>query len=81
MLFRSLIVVYLHAREHAAALLAAAADTAARWGLRDVVAWETPDVAWTGARVPRDGKLPMLKPLAAGVAAEDWAVIPKGVWV
>jgi GNAT superfamily N-acetyltransferase len=56
-------------------LLDGAADEAARHGLRDVVAWTSEPAS------PRDGALPMIRPLAPGLAAEDWTDIPRLLWV
>ena len=76
----------------ARALAAAAADDAARAGLTDVVAWVARDdegalaagLAEAGAvRTPREGSLPMLRPLPAAptLRAEAWADVPRALWM
>lgn len=59
-------------------LYAAAADEASRAGLREVVAWVDPG---TRGAQPRDGALPMIRPCLPGLAAHDWADIPRLLWV
>ena len=64
------------------ALLLAARRVAARAGLARVVAWETPELAAvTAPRAPRDGSLPMLRPLSPEVRPEAWTWIPRALWV
>jgi len=68
--------------EAAQSLVAAAQDAAARAGLACVRAWETPDVPWpAGARAPREGCLPMIRPVWAGVEPADWTWVPRALWV
>lgn len=78
----------------AARLCAAAADEAARVGLREVVAWAPPiepeddpfaaALPWVGGeKRPRAGSLPMLRPLprAPGLVADAWREVPRLLWV
>ena len=68
--------------EAARALVTAAQDTAARAVLSGVRAWETPGVVWpAGERVARDGCLPMIRPVWAGVEPAEWAWVPRALWV
>jgi predicted N-acetyltransferase YhbS len=77
-----LLVLILDAPTHGFALVRAAQGTAHRMGLTHVRGWETPRwPAGLGAREPRKGAVPMLKPLAAGVHPSDWVELPRGVWV
>jgi len=66
-------------------IVRSAQRTARRAGLSRVRIWEPPVAApWTleGAeRRPRDGGLPMLRPLDPRVSPEDWEVIPRALWV
>jgi len=69
-------------REAATALGEAARRAAARADLKEVRVWACPDAAALGGRgLPREGSLPMLRPLAAGVRPEDWTFIPRAIWV
>jgi GNAT superfamily N-acetyltransferase len=71
------------------ALLRAAQALAAEAGLTQIRLWEDPAPApWTQAaatlgaqRLVREGSLPMLAPLAAGVGAADWQHLPRALWV
>ncbi|MEO6953145.1 MAG: GNAT family N-acetyltransferase [Polyangia bacterium] len=64
-------------------LVDASRDAAARAGLSQVVLWETPAIAGRIAceRVERDGALPMMRPLIAGLDAGSWMEIPRLLWV
>jgi hypothetical protein len=69
------------------AIVRSARRTAGRAGLSRIRVWEQPGGApWpsgpeSGERRPREGSLPMLKPLDPRVSPEDWEVIPKALWV
>ena len=80
-----LLVLWLVAADDARAdrLLRCAARTASEAGLPEVVAWESPGRAGgsLGARVPRDGHLPMIRPLAADVDPRAWTFVPRALWV
>lgn len=69
----------------AALLLDAAARTAGELGLKEVRAWETPlPGPWPadlGAAVPRNGGVPMIRPLVDDLAPAGWTFVPRGVWV
>lgn len=66
----------------ASALLEAARRIAAGAGLPEVRLWEVPRPFTTpGRREGREGSLPMLCPLARGLAVEAWQRIPRGLWV
>ena len=64
-------------------LVDASRDAAARAGLGHVVLWETPALAGRldAERSPRDGALPLLRPLVAGLDAASWIEIPRLLWV
>ncbi len=84
-----LLVLMLEARSlaDATALLQSAQRVAARGGLSHVVVWEEPThapflAALPGAtRVPRDGSLPMVRPLRAGLPLSPLLPMPRGLWV
>jgi len=83
-----LFILLLHANgtRELQAIVRSAQRTARRVGLSRVRLWEQPVAApWTLAegfeRRPRDGGLPMLRPLDPRVSPEDWEVIPKALWV
>lgn len=90
-----LVVLRLVARNVATAerLLRACGDEAARAGLVDVVAWAAPyggDEAigaavavLGGARTPRPGAIPMIRPLPAGsaIGAAAWSDVSRISWV
>jgi predicted N-acetyltransferase YhbS len=65
-----------------AELLRTAQIIAARAGLVEVRRWDAgePD-GLDGERVARDGSLPMVRPFAPSLRAEDWQIIPKAIWV
>jgi len=71
----------------AAALLRAARRTAAGAGLARVQLWDSgcgvdlDRVEGAGPALARDGGLPMMRPLRAGVRAEQWRSIPRALWV
>jgi GNAT superfamily N-acetyltransferase len=68
--------------EQARLMLRAAARVAAAHALSEVRAWWWPGLCEVGFTVgPREGSLPMLLPLAPGVAADDWRWIPRALWV
>jgi GNAT superfamily N-acetyltransferase len=85
----TLMVMMFDARtaEDAAALLGAARRVAHRAGLSQVVLWEEPGMApllaaVPGAvRAPRDGSLPMLRPLRPGLPLSAALPIPRALWV
>lgn len=85
----TLMVVLFDARtaEEATALLSAARRVAHRAGLSQVVLWEEPDLAPILERVPsavreaRDGSLPMLRLLRAGVLPTSATPMPRALWV
>jgi GNAT superfamily N-acetyltransferase len=85
----TLMVLMLDARtaEDAAALLGAARRVAHRAGLSRVVLWEEPATASLLAQVPgamrapRDGSLPMIRPLRPGVSPTSATPIPRVLWV
>jgi GNAT superfamily N-acetyltransferase len=84
-----LFILLLHANgtRELQAIVRSAQRTARRVGLSRVRLWEQPVAApWTLGfegfeRRPRDGGLPMLRPLDPRVSPEDWEVIPKALWV
>jgi GNAT superfamily N-acetyltransferase len=84
-----LFILLLHANgtRELQAIVRSARRTARRAGLSRVRIWEQPVAApWTAGtagfeRRPREGGLPMLKPLDPRVSPEDWAVIPRALWV
>lgn len=84
-----LMILILHANEtrELQAIVRSARRTAGRAGLSRVLLWEQPSGApWpsgpeAGERRPREGGLPMLKPLDPRVSPEDWEVIPRALWV
>jgi len=70
------------------ALIEAARREAARSGLDGVRLWldpEAPDPGraglGAGRPAPREGSLPMIRAFAAGLAPEDWTLIPRGLWI
>jgi hypothetical protein len=75
--------------EQARALVRCAQAVAWQAGLSGVRLWEDPrPQPWAqalaeegGVREAREGSLPMLAPLAAGVSAEDWWQVPRALWV
>jgi GNAT superfamily N-acetyltransferase len=84
----TLLVLTLEGRQppEIAALLRCAQRVAFAAGLSSVRVWECDPPAELLAqlplgRVPRSGSLPMIRPLAEGLAAEDWAWIPRAVWL
>jgi hypothetical protein len=86
-----LVVLLLEARraEEARALVRCAQAVAHQAGLSRVRLWEDPHPQpWApalpaegGVREAREGSLPMLAPLAAGVTAADWWQVPRALWV
>lgn len=86
---RELKVLMLDARSagDAEALLEAARRVAHRAGLERVVAWEEPALAPLlapipgGTREPRDGSLPMLRPLRPGLPVSPALPVPRALWV
>ena len=70
-------------REEVEALFACARRVASRAGLATVSHWETPlPFEWEGGeRREREGGLSMIRPLAEGVRAGDWTVIPRALWI
>ena len=64
-------------------LVDASRDEAALAELGEVVVWETPALAGRldARRTPRDGALPMLRPLLPGLDASQWREIPRLLWV
>ena len=64
-------------------LVDASRDEASRVALHEVVLWETPALAGRidAHRTPRDGALPMLRPLAHGLDSIQWTEIPRLLWV
>ncbi|WP_164009222.1 N-acetyltransferase [Pyxidicoccus trucidator] len=84
-----LVVLMLEARsdEDAATLLETAGAVAHRAGLAKVVVWEQPDTAPRVARVPgatrvpRDGSLPMVRPLRPGLPPAPAIPFPRALWV
>jgi GNAT superfamily N-acetyltransferase len=84
-----LVVLMLDARSRAegTALLQAAQRVAGRAGLSHVVVWEEPTHApflarHSGAtRLPRDGSLPMVRLLRAGLPLSPLLPMPRGLWV
>jgi len=79
-----LAVLLLDARSPAdeRALLECARRVAAEARLDRVRAWEARvDVAPAPDAVPRPGALPMLRPLAPSLAADDWRFVPRALWV
>lgn len=87
--YGELVVLMLDARseEDAATLLETARAVAHRAGLAKVVVWEEPDTApllarLPGAtRVPRDGSLPMVRPLRPGLPQALAVPFPRALWV
>jgi hypothetical protein len=85
----TLMVLMFDARtlEDAAALLGAARRVAHRASLAQVVLWEEPAIASLlakvpgGVRVPREGALPMLRPLRPGLPSIETTPIPRALWV
>jgi GNAT superfamily N-acetyltransferase len=85
----ALLVMMFDARSarDAVALLGAARRVAHRSGLSKVVLWEEPAAApllaqVPGAvRVPREGSLPMLRPLRPGLELSGPIPIPRALWV
>ncbi|WP_426754559.1 GNAT family N-acetyltransferase [Myxococcus sp. Y35] len=83
-----LVVLMLDARseDDAAALLEAARAQAHKAGLAKVVLWEEPGTMPWVARLPdasreaRDGSLPMLRPLRAGLPAAADIHFPRALW-
>ncbi|MGA2079859.1 MAG: GNAT family N-acetyltransferase [Holophaga sp.] len=70
----------------AEALVASARRTAFAAGLPRTVLWRTPETPpWIQARVqdrvPRLDSVPMIRPLDGRVRPEDWAWIPRILWV
>ncbi|NUQ79127.1 MAG: N-acetyltransferase [Polyangiaceae bacterium] len=86
---KELFILLLHANgtRELQAIVRSARRTAHRVGLSRVRIWEQPVAApWPQGpegfeRRPRDGGLPMLRPLDPRVSPEDWEVIPKALWV
>lgn len=84
-----LFILVLHANgpRELQAIMRSAQRTARRAGLSRVRAWEQRVAAQLQEgpegfeRRPRDGGLPMLKPLDPRVSPEDWEVIPRALWV
>ncbi|HZF48557.1 MAG TPA: hypothetical protein VE093_07915 [Polyangiaceae bacterium] len=84
-----LFILLLHANgtRELQAIVRSAQRTAGRAGLSRVRAWEQPLVAPLKEgpegfeRRPREGGLPMLRPLDPRVSPEDWEVIPRVLWV
>jgi hypothetical protein len=84
-----LFILLLHAKgtRELQAIVRSAQRTARRAGLSRVRAWEQPLAApWPSGpggfeRRPRDGSLPMIVPLDPRVSPDDWAVIPRALWV
>jgi GNAT superfamily N-acetyltransferase len=84
-----LLVLMLDARSpaDASALLQAAQRVAGQTGLSHVVVWEEPTHAPFLAGLPgatratRDGSLPMVRPLRAGLPLSPLLPIPRGLWV
>ncbi|RKH31962.1 GNAT family N-acetyltransferase [Corallococcus sicarius] len=87
--YGDLVVLMLDARDaaDAAALLTEARRVAHRAGLQRVVWWEEPATAPLVAGVPgavrvqRDGSLPMLRPLRAGLPPALEVPFPRALWV
>jgi GNAT superfamily N-acetyltransferase len=85
----TLLVMMFDARtaRDAAALLTAARRVAHRAGLSKVVLWEEPAAAPLLAQVPgavrepRDGSLPMLRPLRPGLDLSGPIPVPRALWV
>jgi GNAT superfamily N-acetyltransferase len=85
----SLLVLMLDARSlaDATALLQSAQRVAGQCGLSHVVLWEEPTHAPFLARLPgatrvaRDGSLPMVRPLRAGLPLSPLLPMPRGLWV
>jgi GNAT superfamily N-acetyltransferase len=85
----TLLVMMFDARsaQDAAALLGAARRVAHQAGLSKVVLWEEPSAAPLlahvpgGGREPRDGSLPMLRPLRPGLELSESIPIPRALWV
>jgi GNAT superfamily N-acetyltransferase len=86
---RELVILLLHAESplQLEALVRSARRTARVAGLTRVTCWEVPtpfpwpeDLAG-GQRRPRDGGLPMLRPLDPRVTPDNWAVIPRALWI
>lgn len=84
-----LFILLLHSqdRRELQAIVRSARRTARRVGLSQVTCWECPiGLPWPegpdgGELRARDGALPMLLPLDPRVSPDDWAVIPKALWV
>ncbi|HEU4539412.1 MAG TPA: GNAT family N-acetyltransferase, partial [Polyangiaceae bacterium] len=67
----------------AEALLRSMRRVAASVGLARVVLWDDPSQPWPApfATAPREGGIPMLRPLHPGLRPEAWALVSRGVWV
>jgi GNAT superfamily N-acetyltransferase len=86
-----LVVLLMEAQrpEEARALMRCAQAVAQHAGLSAVRLWEDPrPQPWLpalaeegGVREAREGSLPMLASLAAGVSAADWWQVPRALWV
>ncbi|MFP2931956.1 GNAT family N-acetyltransferase [Pyxidicoccus sp. 3LG] len=87
--YGELVVLMLDARapEDAAMLVAAAREVAHRAGLAKVVLWEEAGTEALvarlpgAARVPRDGALPMVRPLRPGLPPAPEVPFPRALWV
>jgi hypothetical protein len=65
-------------------LVRAAQRTAGSLGVKNFRAWEErANFPWPsgGKREARDGAIPMLKPVAPGLSALDWAWVSRAVWI
>lgn len=70
----------------AGVLIEAARRTAHKAGLSEVVIWENPTLSKffpsdIARRAPRDGSLPMLRPLTSALAPELWRTSSRAIWV
>ncbi|MCP3145340.1 GNAT family N-acetyltransferase [Pyxidicoccus xibeiensis] len=87
--YGELVVLMLDARSdaEAAALVETARGMAHRAGLAKVVLWEEPGTADRVSRLPgairvaRDGALPMVRPLRAGLPSAPEVPFPRALWV
>ncbi|MCU0685148.1 MAG: GNAT family N-acetyltransferase [Polyangiaceae bacterium] len=67
----------------AEALLRCMRRVAASVGLARVVLWDDPSQPWPApfATAPREGGIPMIRPLRSDLRPEAWAAISRGHWV
>jgi hypothetical protein len=76
------LVVRTGSAEDNAAIVEALRRAAHAFGMPVAELWESPAVKLPGGReIPRDDEIPMICPIAKGVAPEDWVDYGRGCWV